>query len=158
MLGNKTNFMKSQMNHRILAAATAILLGIAAPTRADQTAATFNDSSITVATGGPNVYGWQFYTYSDIQVSALGLYDYYKGDGFVAAHPIGIWDISNPSQPVVSAIIPAGTVAPIVQDFFTYSIVPEPTMCSLYPLGTTVLALSRKIKRAPSKLLPPPGL
>ena len=109
--------MKSLMNHQRLGVAVLITATLVTSLRADETAVAFDDSSINVGTGGSLVDGWQFSTLSDIQVSALGLYDYYKGDGFSEQHPVGIWEISNPSQPLVSAVIPAGTVAPLVQDF-----------------------------------------
>jgi hypothetical protein len=109
--------MKSLMNHRSLVTAMVITVGMVVSTRADETAVAFDDSTIGVGGGGSAVYGWQFSTLSDIQISALGLYDFFRGDGLASQHPIGIWDVSNPSQPLVTAVIPAGSLTPIVQDF-----------------------------------------
>lgn len=109
--------MKNPINHRFLVPAIAVIVGIVASSRADDTAVSFNDSTIDVGTGGSGVYGWQFSTSVDIQVSSLGLYDYFKGDGLVAQHSVGIWDLSNPSQLLISATIPEGSSTPIAQDF-----------------------------------------
>ncbi len=109
--------MKSLMNHRRLAAVVVITTALLASANASDTAVAFDDSSIYVGAGGWGVFGWQFSTLSDIQISSLGLYDYYKGDGFTAQHPVGIWDLSLPSQLLLSAVIPAGAVAPLVHDF-----------------------------------------
>lgn len=109
--------MKNLMNRRSLVAALVITVGMVASTRADETAVAFDDSTLYVGTGGSAVYGWQFSTLSNLQISALGLYDFFKGDGFVSEHPIGIWDVSDPAQPLVSAVIPAGSLAPVMQDF-----------------------------------------
>jgi len=105
------------MNYRIFVTALSILLSLNASSRADETAVSFNDSSILVGGTGSNVYGWEFSASSDVQVTSLGVYDYFKGDGLLAQHAVGIWDVSDPSQLLVSAIIPAGNSAPIVQDF-----------------------------------------
>jgi hypothetical protein len=74
--------------------------------------------------GGNGVFGWQFTTRSNIQVTALGIYDNpgvygggYPGDGLLESHAIGIWDVSNHANPVVSAIIPSGTAASLVSGF-----------------------------------------
>ncbi len=107
--------MKRLMNSRIFFTMTAIV-GIVASSRADETAASLNNSQPTAGSSGSDVYGWEFSTSLDIQVTSLGLYDYLN-PGFVTQHPIGIWDISDPSQPLTSTIIPAGTVAPIAQGF-----------------------------------------
>jgi hypothetical protein len=109
--------MKSLMSHRSLVTAIIITVGMVASTRADETAVAFDDSRILVGLSGPATYGWQFYALSDIQISALGLYDYFRGDGLASQHAVGIWDVSDPSQPLVSAVIPAGSLTPIVQDF-----------------------------------------
>ncbi len=105
------------MNCRSLVTAMVFTVGMVVSIRADETAVAFDNSTIGVGEGGSAVYGWQFSTHSDIQISALGLYDFYRGDGLVSQHPIGIWDVANPSQPLVTAVIPAGSLTPIVQDF-----------------------------------------
>lgn len=116
--------MKSLMNYWPLVANVFAAVGILASARGDETAVAFDNSTIGVGEGGSAVYGWQFSTLSDIQISALGLYDFFRGDGFVAQHPVAIWDISDPSQPLVSTVIPAGTLAPIVQGFRYVSVHP----------------------------------
>lgn len=108
--------MKKLMHCRILVTTMAAIVGIVASSHADETAVSLNNSSFYAGSSGLNVYGWEFSTSSDIQLTSMGLYDFLN-PGFVAQHPIGIWDVSNPSQLLVSAIIPAGTVAPVVQGF-----------------------------------------
>lgn len=105
------------MSLQRIAVATAITASAIFPVRAVETAVAFNDSAIIVGGGGWAVYGWQFSTTSAIQISTVGLYDYFRGDGFVAQHPIGIWDLSNPSQTLLATLIPSGTVAPSAQNF-----------------------------------------
>ena len=110
--------------HLKLGVAMAVATIFTASARADETAITFNESPISIGEGGRAVFGWQFSTLTDIRISSIGLYDYYLGEGFAAAHPVGIWDISNPSQPLVTAILPAGTVAPLVSAFRYVSVDP----------------------------------
>jgi len=108
--------MKQLMNYRALVMTIAVLAGAVEFARADETAVSFDDSTINVGTGGLNMYGWQFSTVSEIQISSLGVYDFYRGDGLLSQHPIAIWDVLDPAHPLVSAVIPAG-VAPEVNDF-----------------------------------------
>lgn len=105
------------MNHWSLLTVLVVTAGMLESTRADETAVAFDDSTLYVGAGGTATYGWQFSTLSNIQISALGLYDFFKGDGLVSQHTIGIWDISNPSQPLVAATVPAGSLTPIMHDF-----------------------------------------
>ena len=116
--------MKTLISFRILVTTMAVIAGIDVSSCASETAASFDDSLINVGGSGPDVYGWEFSTLSDIQVTSLGLYDYYHGDGLTGSHPIGIWDVSHPSQPLVSVIMPAGNIAPIIQDFRYVNISP----------------------------------
>jgi hypothetical protein len=112
-------------NHFLDIVLTVVITGSAiASTRADETAVSFDDSAMFIGEGGTDVYGWQFSTVSDIQISALGLYDYYHGDGLSAQHTIAIWDVSNPSQPLFSAVIPAGSLTPIMEDFRYVNVTP----------------------------------
>lgn len=44
----------------------------------------------------------------------MGLYDWFitpQGDGFFESHPVGIWDVSKPSQLLLQTLIPAGNDA-----------------------------------------------
>jgi hypothetical protein len=101
--------------------ATAIAAIFAGSARADQTAIAFDVTKLWGLDGGTGVFGWQFTTHSDIQVSALGIYDSfsssYVGDGLLESHPIAIWDVSNQSSPLVSGIIPDNDNAPLVNGF-----------------------------------------
>jgi hypothetical protein len=106
---------------RLLAMAIA---GLCAQAKADETAIAFDDSLITIGVSGRATFGWQFSILSDIRVSAVGMYDFYHGDGLAADHPLAIWDISNPSQPLVSAVIPAGNSARLVNDFRYVDVTP----------------------------------
>ena len=105
----------------------AILVGTS---RADQTAVTFNYPFWSGGTG-VGVYGWQFTARSDIRISALGIYDDpgvydggFIGNGLLEQHTIGIWEVSNHSSPLGSSLIPAGTVAPLVNGFRYVNISP----------------------------------
>jgi len=109
--------------HRICAAVTTAMC-LAVPVRADQPAAAFDNSTSWTMAGGVAVYGWQFTTQADIQVSALGLYDNpgifgggFLGDGLLETHAIGIWDVSNPGSPVVSGVLAAGTGSTLLSGF-----------------------------------------
>jgi hypothetical protein len=92
--------------------------------RADQTAIAFDTDQFWSTGGGPGNFGWQFTARSDIQISSLGLYDNagifdggFPGDGLLDSHAIGIWDVADPSILLVSALIPAGTGAPLLNGF-----------------------------------------
>jgi hypothetical protein len=91
------------------------------PAHADQSALAFDITKLWGLDGGTGVFGWQFTTHSEIQISALGIYDSfsaaYVGDGLLEAHPIALWDISNPSSPLVSGIIPDNDNATLVNGF-----------------------------------------
>ncbi len=61
-------------------------------------------------------WGWEFTVgSSDITVTHLGTYDR-SGDGFVAAHEIGIWAVSDQSL-LVSTQLLSGTVHPLESGF-----------------------------------------
>ena len=101
-------------------AVAAIIVGSA---RAQEAAITFIAPPPGGAAGA-GVAGWQFTTRMDISISALGLYDAagiygggFVGDGLLEEHAVGIWDISNHSTPLLSALIPAGTLAPLANGF-----------------------------------------
>ena len=94
---------------------------LAASVHADQTAIAFDATKLWGLDGGTGVFGWQFTTHSDIQVTALGMYDSfsssYVGDGLLESHPIAIWDVSSPSSPLVSGVIPDNANATLVNGF-----------------------------------------
>jgi hypothetical protein len=116
--------MKTQIKNQLIPVVIiigAILVGSA---RADQTAVAFDTSRFWGTGTGVGVYGWQFTALSELQVSALGLYDDpgvynggYPGNGLLEPHTIGIWDISNHSNPLMSSLIPSGTSATLVNGF-----------------------------------------
>src|SRR5436190_13209599 len=138
------------MGARYAAAIAFILCATAFPfladsARADQTAIAFDPDQNTF--GGFGNFGWQFTALSDISVSSLGLYDGrsgfdggFTGDGLVDSHAIGIWDVADPSIPLVSALIPSGTGAPLSNGFrfvdtgpVTLSANHEYVIAALYP-------------------------
>jgi hypothetical protein len=92
--------------------------------RADEIAIAFDTDRFWDMGGGVSTFGWQFTARSDIQISSLGLYDNpsafdggFPGDGLLDSHEIGIWDVADPSIPLVSALIPAGTGVPLLNGF-----------------------------------------
>ena len=58
-----------------------------------------------------NNFGFEFSTTLPIRITELGFYDV-AGDGLAAAHAVGIWDASTQNL-LVSATVPAGSVAPL---------------------------------------------
>jgi hypothetical protein len=121
--------MKNQLKYQLIPVLVAIAAILSGSTRADQTALMFDTTQFWSMQGGSGVFGWQFTTRSDIQISALGLFDNpgiygggFPGDGLIESHAIGIWDVSSPSSPLVSTLIPGGTVAPLVNGFRYVSI------------------------------------
>jgi hypothetical protein len=117
--------MKSQTKYQSILVAVAMAATLVGSARADQTAVAFDTTPLWGMYGGQGEFGWQFATRSNIQISALGLYDNpdivhaggFCGDGLLQAHPIGMRDVSNPSQPLVSSLIPAGTAAWLLKGF-----------------------------------------
>src|ERR1019366_4282792 len=122
---------KTQTKYHLTPAIMALIAIFIVSARAGETAIGFDTTQYWSLSGGTGVLRWQFTTRSDIQVSALGLYDNFSiysggfpGDGLVEQHPIGIWDISSPSDPLVSALIPAGTAAQLMNGFRYVSVGP----------------------------------
>lgn len=137
---------------RALFAATLVAAPVLArPVRASQTAIDIDTSKIWVVFGGStHSSGWQFSTTSDVEVTALGLWDGAQidgqiGDGLLFSHPIAIWDISNHLTPLVSTIIPSGTEAQLGNDGFRYVEVSS----TLLPAGRTY-AIAAKYSDATS--------
>ena len=93
-----------------------LVLGLAGfgTMRAEQTAVTLLTSPPYSGAGGQGVYGWQFKTTARLEVHTVGLYDWFitpQGDGLFESHPVGIWDVSKPSQLLMQSLIPAGNDA-----------------------------------------------
>jgi len=117
------------MGARYAAAIAVMLCATAFPfladsVRADEIAIAFDTDRIWDMGGGVSTFGWQFTARSAIQISSLGLYDNpsafdggFPGDGLLDSHEIGIWDVAEPSIPLVSTFIPAGTGAPLLNGF-----------------------------------------
>jgi hypothetical protein len=116
--------MKKQTGYQWVPVAVVIATVLIGSARADQTAVAFDTTQYWSTGGGQGVYGWQFTTRSDIQISALGIYDNagifgggFPGDGLIEPHVIAIWDVANHSAPLVSSLTPIGTVASLVNGF-----------------------------------------
>src|SRR5215813_55040 len=71
--------------------------------------------------GPQNVEGWEFQTTTPVTVSALGAYDY-ELDGMQFPTPVGIFDSS--CKLVVSATVPAGTSAALIDGFRYVGVAP----------------------------------
>jgi hypothetical protein len=123
--------MRYQMKYPMIPVVAAIGVSITALARADQAAVAFDTTQLWGLDGGVGMFGWQFTTRSEIQVSALELYDGFTfgfpGDGLSESHAIAIWDVSNHSTPLVSALIPSGTGAPLINGF-RYVSTPQVTL------------------------------
>ncbi len=65
--------------------------------------------------GGNRMIGWQFSVTENIDVSALGWFDWNE-DGLNRSHEVGIWNISG-SNLITSTTIPSGTVATLDSGF-----------------------------------------
>lgn len=76
-----------------LACAAALAFTVAAPVLA-QTPALTATGGRTFDGDGPWTLGWSFTVDSTITVTGLGAYDL-GGDGFAAAHAVGLWDASQ---------------------------------------------------------------
>ena len=123
--------MKNLFKHPLIHLAIVIAAFPVVGARADNTAIAFDTTQFWSLSTGTGVYGWQFAAQSSLEVSSLGLFDNasvtsggFPGDGLLESHNIAIWDISNPSSPLVSSFIPAGTVAPLQNGFRYVSISP----------------------------------
>lgn len=63
--------------------------------------------------GTNRTHGWEFTVDQDIQVVALGIFDF-EDDGLYLPHEVGIW---HTGDLVLSATVPAGTDTLLVDDF-----------------------------------------
>jgi hypothetical protein len=116
--------MKKQIKYQLIPVVVAIAAMFSGSASADQTAVAFDTARFWSMGTGTGVYGWQFTALSELQVSALGLYDDpgvydggFSGNGLLEPHTIGIWDVSNNSNPLAASLIPSGTIAPLVSGF-----------------------------------------
>ena len=73
--------------------------------------------------------GWTFTANQPIEVSSLGYFDF-QNNGLAGAHAVGIWNSSGVL--LTSAVVPAGTAAPLGSDGFRYVAIPT----LLLPAGT----------------------
>jgi hypothetical protein len=77
-------------------------------------------ASFSVLSNG--TFGWAFTPTSDIAVTDLGFFDR-NGNGLAIPHSVGIWDAIT-HHLLASATVPAGTTAPL-QDNFRYVSIPQ---------------------------------
>lgn len=132
--GNEFSPMKHQIHRRCFPLAVTLAASMCECARADLTAVAFEERlNWNTAGGGTVVQGWQFTALSALRVSTVGYWDwfngpddlgYHPGDGLQIEHTIGIWEVSNPTTPLVTATVPAGTVAPLQSGFRYVSITP----------------------------------
>jgi hypothetical protein len=59
--------------------------------------------------------GYRFLVKTNMEVTSLGAYDH-NGDGLNTSHTLAIWS-TNGGDALVSAVVPAGTVAPLAGHF-----------------------------------------
>lgn len=116
--------MKSHIKNQLALSLAVIAALLCGWVRADQMAVAFDTTQWWSMQGASGVFGWQFTTRSDIQITALGIYDNpgvsgggYPGDGLLESHDIAVWDVSSHVSPVVSALIPSGIDASLVSGF-----------------------------------------
>ena len=118
--------MKRHIKYQLVLSLAVIAAVLSGSARADVAAVSFDTTQWWSLQGGSGsgVFGWQFTTRSNIQITALGIYDNpgvygggYPGDGLLESHAIGIWDVTSHASPLVSAVIPSGTAASLVSGF-----------------------------------------
>jgi len=96
------------------AACIALLPLCAGQAAAENAAVQLTATPLTVSSTG-SMFGWEFNTSSGLLINQLGIYDE-SGDGLVAAHEVAIWK-ANTEEVLVSATVPAGTSAELVDGF-----------------------------------------
>jgi len=82
---------------------------------------TFDENTGGNANNGNQSVGWQFDVLSSLTVTGLGWFDE-NVDGLAVAHRVGIWDPTGAL--LASAVVPAGTTAPLDGQFRTVAISP----------------------------------
>jgi hypothetical protein len=85
--------------------------------------------------------GWEFTPQVNLLVTRLGVHDLddaapgLDGDGLVQSHEVAIW--TSGGTPVVSAIVPAGTTAPLSDGTRFVDVAPTPLAAGqVYVIGT----------------------
>jgi hypothetical protein len=127
--------LRRRKTTRIMVCFIALFVSCAAVARADTFATTINSLG-NPAGGLDSVYGWSFIPTTNISVTQLGVFDYnsyYYGPstGLYDSHPIGIWNSSDPANPLVSTTVPSGTSATLI-NYIRY----EPVTPTLLIAGT----------------------
>jgi hypothetical protein len=108
--------------------------------------------------GGPITYGWKFQPKADLTITQLGFCDGapFTGVGLDETHDVGIFDASG--SLVVSATVPAGASASLVDNFWYVAI--PPTVLSngkVYTIGALLPPPMNDLFLY-SDLVIPPGL
>jgi hypothetical protein len=99
-----------------------LVIAIAPAASAIDPAVDIGSATTTVASGGSDaVRGYSFDLVESVRVTHLGWFDRLQ-DGLTNAHEVGLWDGSGAL--VVSATVPAGTAAPLVDGFRYVAISP----------------------------------
>jgi len=74
-----------------------------------------HDSTVYLRPGVDSVDGYEFSVgAADLLVTSLGFWDA-RGDGLVAAHPVGVWDTSG--RLIGQGEVKSGTTSPLVGEF-----------------------------------------
>jgi hypothetical protein len=94
-----------------------LLLGV--PAQADDLAWSITGAIGSASYGSPaSMEGMEFTPTANITVTSVGWYDdtYATASGLALSHEVGIWRLSD-TQLLASAVVPAGTGAPLVNYF-----------------------------------------
>ena len=116
---------------RILIALLLFSVPMVPGARADEPAVRISTSGPIGMGGGPVIFGWQFSPQFPIRVTSIGLFDTFNGsgifqfgDGFHQSHRISLWDLSQPSTPLVSIVMGSG-LAGTLDSGFRFIPIPE---------------------------------
>ncbi len=116
-----------KLNHFLVTAANLLFI---ASTHADTPAFVFANTFGNPPSSFTGTRGWEFGRWNtqtnDLLVTQLGVFDS-GGDGLVNSHPVGLWR-ENPGGLtgtfLASAVVPAGTDAPLINGYRWVSISP----------------------------------
>ena len=100
--------------HLLIAAV--LLVSASNASRADTQAVSITNVG-ALGSGSNCTYGWSFTPTVNIDVTALEVYDFNNFTPNMPlgeSHPVAIWSTANTSVPLVSAVVPSGTVAAVV--------------------------------------------
>jgi hypothetical protein len=95
---------------RHCAACVAVMLASGSAARGQTTAATVVGSGVQA--NSFLATGWWFNTTADVTIDQLGVWDEH-GNGLSSPHQVGIF-VRSTLAPVVTAIVPSGTAAPLI--------------------------------------------